>query len=96
MRKWMKENKKKIIGFLATITTTILLIVINKILLLLNPNVISSFTENNEVGNVLMYVAFAELLIIFLTGVSAIYFVFIALHFIFYTLKNKVVARVGE
>ncbi len=86
---WLEKNKKFIIGFLATLTTTFFLFIFQKIALYKNRSSIQNYVDNQEVDNALMFMVTMDILIKIMVGVSAVYFILVLLKIVFSVLKNK-------
>lgn len=85
---WMEKNKWFMIGFFTTLTTTIVLFFIQRIVLHRNQLSIQSSIDNGNVNNELMFVFTMDILVNILVGVSAIYFLLITFKMSFDYLKK--------
>lgn len=94
---WLKANKIKVIGFLAVITTTLVLVLMQYGVIMFKADdlkqAVLNFKATEQMNGILLGVTFMNLLLKFMIGVIAIYSVFLAVHFIQYDLKNKLKER---
>lgn len=90
---WFKANKGKLIVFLAIVTTTVLLLLVQYGVMMLNADDLKQASANYEttgqMNKLLLSVVVMEMLSKFFIGLIAVYSAFLGVHFIQYDLRNK-------
>ncbi|MBU8791573.1 hypothetical protein NSA56_14515 [Oceanobacillus caeni] len=90
---WLENNKRFIIGFLATVTTTILFYIFYLVIVNQNVGSIESFVENQVIDNQLLFMVTLDILAKIMIGISAVYFILVVLKFLFDNLRKQVKGR---
>lgn len=90
---WLENNKRFIIGFLATVTTTILFYIFYLVTVNQNVGSIEGFVENQVIDNQLLFMVTLDILAKIMIGISAVYFFLVVLKFLFDILRKQVKGR---
>lgn len=90
---WLENNKRFIIGFLATVTTTILFYIFYLVIVNQNVGSIESFVENQVIDNQLLFMVTLDILAKIMIGISAVYLILVVLKFLFDNLRKQVKGR---
>lgn len=95
---WLKANKGKVIIFLAIVTTTLLLVLVQYGVMMFNTDdlkqAITNYKTTKKINMLLLSVTIMEMLSKFMIGLLAVYSAFLGICFIQYDLKNK--KKIGE